>query len=112
MHFRRSRISARPRTGNRKRRYLALLIAVTFGASLIATGVALPAATPKPVVDASTTTIEKAVATAGFTKSVHTTIASNMVGFDWNGKSRGALEFRTLRTGQWSGWMAIDGDPS
>jgi hypothetical protein len=112
MHFGRSRISARPRTSIRARRYLALLIVLTFGASLIATGVALPASTPKPVVDAATTTIESAVAATGFAKSVHTTLASNMIGFDWNGKSRGTLEFRTLRNGSWSDWASIDGDPS
>jgi hypothetical protein len=112
MHFRRSGISARPRTGNRARRYLAVLIALTFGASLIATGVALPASTPKPVVDAATTTIENAVAATGFAKSVHTTLASNMIGFDWSGRSRGTLEFRTLQAGKWSNWTSIDGDPS
>src|SRR5689334_1066621 len=112
MHFGRSRISARPRTGGRSRRYLAVLIVVTFGASLVATGVALPASKSKGVLDARTTTLEPAVAGAGFAKAVHTTIASNMIGFDWNGKSRGTLEFRTLRNGQWSDWTAIDGDPS
>jgi len=112
MHFRRSRISARPRTGHRARRYLAGLIALTFAASLIATGVALPASKPKGALDARITTLEQAVARPGFAKSVHTTLASNMVGFDWNGKSRGTLEFRTLTAGTWSKWTEIDGDPS
>src|SRR5436305_15105418 len=112
MHFRGSRTSARLRPGTRSRRYLGRLIAVTFVLSLVATGLSLPASNAKPTMDARTTTLEQAVARAGFAKSVHTTLASNMVGFDWNGKSRGTLEFRTLRAGKWSDWTEIDGDPS
>ena len=91
MHFRGSRISARPRPGRRSRRYLGRLIALTFVLSLVATGLTLPASKAKPTLDARTTTLAQAVAGAGFAKSVHTTIASNMVGFDWNGKSRGTV---------------------
>ncbi len=111
MHFRRSRISARPRTGTRSHRYLAGLIAITFVFSLIATGIALPASKAKPIVNARTTTIEAALAKVGFSKSVHTPITGNMIGFDWNGKQRGTVEFRALRAGKWSAWNSVDGDP-
>src|SRR5438270_3511511 len=111
MHFRTSRVLARPRTGRRSRRYL-LLIPLTIVLSLAATGLALPASKVKSLLDARTTTLEKAVASTGFAKSVHTDIATNMVGFSWNGAHRGTVEFRTLSNGTWSEWSAIDGDPS
>src|SRR3954468_16767911 len=111
MHFRTRRVSARPRSGRRGRRYL-LLIPLTLILSLAATGLALPASKVKSLLDARTTTLETAVANAGFTKSVHTDIATNMVGFSWNGANRGTVEFRTLSNGTWSEWSEIDGDPS
>jgi hypothetical protein len=45
-------------------------------------------------------------------RSVSTGIATELVGFDWDGSSPGAIQLRALTSAGWSAWQTVDSDPA
>ena len=103
-----SGLSARPRARRRRRRVLLRLVPLALVGALVTTGLALPVSQAKPIMEARTMSLTAGIAGDGFTKSLHTEIPTQMVGFDWAGRSDGKLEFRVLSRSTWSPWTRVD----
>jgi len=82
---------------------------ITLIVAAVATGVAIPAKASKPVVEGKAPTLAS-LARPGWLQSVDTPMPSEMVGFDWAGRTRGTVEVRVKDATGWTDWTAVDGD--
>ena len=105
-------LAARPRHSRPARRVILRVAPVALVISLAVTGLVAPAPSAKPILETRTRELEATTAHVGFARSVHTEIPTELVGFDWDGKSRGNVELRVLSHGSWGPWNSLDGDPS
>src|SRR6478672_7571135 len=97
----------------RKRRFFVAKLAVaSLGLTAVATGIALPASKPKPVVNSKATTLADGVVKAGFARTVHADTPTQLVGFTWKGQQPGTVEVRAKKNGQWGAWEEVDGSPA
>jgi hypothetical protein len=89
--------------------FLIKLALVCLGLTVVATGIALPVAKPRALVEQRTKTLAEGIAGPGFTKVVHADIPTQMVGFSWTGVEPGSVEIRAQRKGGWSDWREVAG---
>src|SRR6476646_2607770 len=95
-----------------RRSFVAKLAVASVALTAVATGVALPASKPEPIVDSKATTLADGVVTPGFARTVHADTPTQLVGFTWKGQRAGSVEVRAKKDGQWGDWEEIDGSPS
>ena len=76
-------------------------------ASLITTGIAVPAARPDPTppVSDKVQTLADRPVREGWRRSVETGQPTQLVGFEWQGRTEGAVEVRVKEGGGWSDWV-------
>jgi len=96
----------------RFRRRTRVLVPLAVVATLVTTGLIVPAPQAKPIVEGRSTTLVPGVAHLGWGRAVHTAIPTEMVGFDWAGAVRGTVEVRVKDAQGWTPWTAVDGNPS
>ncbi|MEA2702423.1 MAG: hypothetical protein QOD63_368 [Actinomycetota bacterium] len=83
------------------------------GMSLVTTGLVLPAqrAPSVPDVKAKAQALADSVVGPGFSRQVETGIEAEMVGFEWAGRTPGAVEVRTRDGDEPGPWVEVHGDP-
>jgi len=95
------------------RRVLRRATPVVIGATLMFTGVVAPA---EPDADPILEAREHALAAReralpGFERLVETGLPTELVGFEWEGKTEGAVEVRARHGDEWGPWLLAEGDP-
>ena len=95
------------------RRWLARTAPLAAGLSLVSTGLVLPAqrAPSVPDVEAKVQALAESVVGPGFSRQVETGIETEMVGFEWAGRTPGAVEVRTRDGNETGPWVEVHGDP-
>ncbi|MEJ7763944.1 MAG: RICIN domain-containing protein [Acidimicrobiales bacterium] len=92
-------------------RLLRRAIPVVVAATLVGTGALSPAASAgDPILEARAQTLSDR-AMAGFERQVETGLPTELVGFEWQGETEGAVEVRARQGRQWGPWMLAEGDP-
>jgi hypothetical protein len=81
--------------------------------TLVATGLATPApSTPKPVVADKVVSLSTDLVQPGWTKSATPDQPAQLVGFEWQGNTPGAMELKVRTAQGWSEWARVEGDPA
>ncbi len=95
------------------RRWLGRTAPLAAGLTLLSTGVVLPAqrAPSIPDVKAKVQALAESVVGPGFSRQVATGIETEMVGFEWAGRTPGAVEVRTRDGDDTGPWVEVHGDP-
>jgi hypothetical protein len=95
------------------RRWLARAAPLAAGLSLLSTGVVLPAqrAPSIPDVRSKAQALADSVVRPGFSRQVDTGIETEMVGFEWAGRTPGTVEVRAIDGDQAGPWLPVDGNP-
>jgi hypothetical protein len=95
------------------RRLLAKTVPAAALASLVTTGMVVPAATSDatPPVSDKVQTLATDPVRQGWTRSVETGQPTQLVGFEWRGRTEGAVEVRARTGGTWGDWTPLHGDP-
>jgi hypothetical protein len=83
-------------------------------ATLVVTGVLAPAAPSdrKPVVVDKVQSLSSRQVTRGWNKGTDTGHPTELVGFEWQGNTDGAMEVRAKQKGGWGEWQRVAGDPT
>jgi len=80
--------------------------------TLLFSGVAAPAAPdPAPILEAREQALAAYRALPGFERKVETGLPTEMVGFEWEGETAGAVEVRARDGDGWGPWILAEGDP-
>ncbi|MDQ6909676.1 MAG: RICIN domain-containing protein [Actinomycetota bacterium] len=77
------------------RKLLGSMLTVGVLGSLMSTGLVGVVARPAPILEAKVRSLTSAVARAGFERQLDTGLPTEMVGFEWDGASPGAVEVRS-----------------
>jgi hypothetical protein len=95
------------------RRLLAKTIPVAAVASLVTTGLVVPAVgtEPAPPVSDKVQTLSTDTVRQGWRKSVETGQPTQLVAFEWKGRTEGTVEVRTRNGDGWSDWAPVHGNP-
>jgi hypothetical protein len=98
---------------HRLRRLLFRTVPASVAATLVATGLAAPSATPsRPVVTDKVQSLSKGTVERGWSRAADTSHPTELVGFEWQGGDQGTIEVRAKRSGHWSGWHQVESDPT
>ena len=86
---------------------------LTVVATLLLSGAVGPApsAAPDPILDARQRALDVRTARPGYEQAVKTGIPTQMVGFEWEGNTDGAVEVRARQGDAWGPWTLAEGDP-
>ena len=85
---------------------------LTVVATLMLSGTVAPAQTPPdPVLEAREKVLEARTARPGFEQAVETGLPTQLVGFEWEGRTAGAVEVRARQGDEWGPWILAEGDP-
>lgn len=88
------------------------LLLVTTVFTLLSTGLAIPGpAKPKLMMRALAMVQPGDAAAAGWTKTLTPEIPAELVALEWEGKHEGAVDVRVRRSGTWSPWATLEGNP-
>src|SRR5438309_1727765 len=102
-------LGTRPR---RRRRLVLVVLPAVLAAWLATSGLALPAPSVRHVLEARTLQLTNGELGAGWSHAMRTDIPTELVGFDWDGTTEGAVELRARDAGQWGPWTRIEGNPA
>lgn len=91
-------------------RVLARTLPVLLVATALTTGAVGPARPVRAKVTSATVSLGGPARPAGWTRSVRTPLATEMVGVTWTGGAA-AVEVRARRDGRWSEWTELTGNP-
>lgn len=95
------------------RRLLARSLPVAALLTVVATGLAAPAPSkPKPILADNVVPLAKDVVAPGWTKSATPDQPAQLVAFEWQGSTAGAMDVRVRTARGWSDWSRVDGDPA
>jgi hypothetical protein len=89
--------------------------AATAVVCLVSTGLLGTVSRPQAVVQEHVTDLSgeaSNLSATGSVRQIDTGISTEMVGFDWPGRSPGTIEVRSFSAGSWSAWTALDADPT
>ncbi len=101
----------RPRTST-VGRVLRRAIPVFVGTTLLFSGAVAPAQTDvDPILEAKEQALARGRAVPGFEKQVETGLPTELVGFEWQGETEGAVEVRARQGDEWGPWILAEGDP-
>ena len=86
---------------------------LTVVATLVMSGAVgpVPSAAPDPILDARQRALDVRTARPGYEQAVKTGIPTQMVGFEWEGETAGAVEVRARQGDGWGPWALAEGDP-
>ncbi len=85
---------------------------VVVGTTLLFTGVVAPAEPDvAPIVEAREHALARQRAVPGFERQVETGLPTELVGFEWQGETAGAIEVRARQGDEWGPWIVAEGDP-
>ncbi|HEX2043684.1 MAG TPA: RICIN domain-containing protein [Acidimicrobiales bacterium] len=95
------------------RRLLAKTVPAAAATSLVTTGLVVPTVRPAaaPPVSDKVQTLSTEPVRQGWRKSVETGQPTQLVGFEWKGRTEGTVEVRTRNGDGWSDWAPVHGDP-
>src|SRR3954466_3348002 len=96
---------------SRRRRWM-LFLPVVAALTLVATGLVAPVQKARAVVDSQTMTLTKDIANVGLERTLHSDNPTEMVGFDWDGRTNGTIELRTREGSAWGPWQTVNSDPN
>ena len=94
-------------------RWLARLAPTTLVASIVATGIMWAPPSPqvaRPVVLDRIRNLADGLVKPGFARQVVPDIPTQMVGFEWSGRTDGVIEVRVRTDKGWSRWTSVDGE--
>ena len=102
-----------PRPLRALRRLLAKAVPAAAVASLVTTGLVVPPARPdpSPAVSDKVQTLAREPVRNGWRKSVETGQPTQLVGFEWRGRTEGAVEVRAKDREGWGDWTPVHGSP-
>src|SRR5687768_17441308 len=88
------------------------LALVTTVFTLLSTGLAIPGPSrPKLVMRALSMVKAGQAAPAGWTRTLTPEIPAELLALEWAGKHEGAVDVRVRRSGTWSPWTTLEGNP-
>lgn len=101
-----------PSSASTLRRLLRRATPLTVVATLFLSGTVAPAqTTPDPILEAREKALAARTARPGFQQSVETGLPTQLVGFQWENRTAGAIEVRARQGEGWGPWILVEGDP-
>ena len=91
------------------RRLLPRLVPTAASMILVASDLIAPSPADRPLLERHVVQLNATESAPGFDRHVHTRMPTQLVGFQWDGVTDGAVAVRTLQGGRWTAWTRVEG---